>query len=106
MEAVSPLNDIYGDNICPACFEIREPPTIDNPHYLEYLDKAWDKFGALSLPVCELCYHSENCLVDETNGIPYAFALDQPTSQAPFARFLRVMLYRWLQGRTFVQEQQ
>jgi hypothetical protein len=100
------LNDLYEETVCPACFQTREPPTIDNQHYLEYLDKAWDQFGALSLPVCESCYHSENCLVNETNGIPYGFLETPAPQQGPFSKFQRIMLYRLLRGRTFVEEEQ
>ena len=87
------LNDLYEDGICPACWKIRDAPHIRDTSYLEYLDHAWDTFGALSLPLCADCYHRRGSILPEI--------LPDDGSSEPFRQFQRHLTNRLLLGRTF-----
>lgn len=98
------LNDYYENHICPACHQVREPPGIQESGYLEYLDKAWDTFAEFSLPLCSACYYSDDCLVDEPNGIPVGFeSFEDATTTAPLTRFSQNITKALLKGRTFAE---
>jgi hypothetical protein len=105
MQQQAVLNEYYENQICPACHQVREPPAMDETAYLEYLDKAWDTFAELSLPLCADCYYSEDCIVESENGIPTGFeSFEDNTSTAPLARFSRNVITNLLRDRTFLPQ--